>query len=898
MKDRLLIAAAIVAAQGAASLALAQGSQDLLLSEVRLAAPGDATINTTEFIEIFNPTEVPISLDNYFLTDRQDYFNLAKHFFDCEQDPDCDDPGLFATGGPTDYAFRFPQGFTIPSGGVVVVTTDIGRFIEVNFGVDADIDAYYDQPGNPQLFTTRTDTVWLQPDGTTPVPVMLRYGASEILNMTNTGEWTALVYIDGTSELVQDVDIVAWNNPSSGNTYPVKGFLTVGSSTYLEEGGDGDAQSPGALGNLLVRPESGSYRVIARVTTIEAGQAGTIGNGSTGQDETLEQAMTTWIGFTDDLQNSTPGVTTLAVGETALPPSITSTTRAPEFPSSSDTITITATVTDPANPIGSVNIVFDAGDGFESEPMENAGGSTWTGQIGPFEDLSVVRWYIQATNSLGVSAIEPFSAPGTTPLFHVQDDPIAQGDVVMNEIQYNPPGGDGGGAEFVELFNTTGRDVDLSGFSFGRRGTSPQRFTFPFGTMIEADGFLVLVQNIDGMNAVYGEGNVEPMLRWGTWQLRNGGETIYLQHANTLGLSEDTIVEVTYTVGPPWPVIVVDNGDGTFGDGTGRTFELVDPSLDETDPANWQASFAPLGTPGAPNSTSFPVQVLSAERDIEFPGSADTIAITAAIDDPNEDLLSASVFYNTGSGFASVPMASIGGGQYLGEIGPFDDFATVTWYIEAVAADSSSTLPFQAPTDLFVFHVQDTPVGKGDIVLNEISYDVVGPDSNGAEFVELYNNTGRVLDLSGFEFSRLDGNNYILPIGTTIAPNGFLVLTQNIPAMNALYGPGAIEPMLEWGNWQLLNGGTTLFLKHANAIGFSNEPFVAVAYLPDAPWPVVRTVNPDGTLGDGTGRTLELIDPSLDESLPESWAASAAPFGSPGEPNGATSVPDWSMINF
>ncbi|MCC5877939.1 MAG: lamin tail domain-containing protein, partial [Candidatus Sumerlaeia bacterium] len=294
LKNCLALGAIALATQLSGSIALGQASTDLLLSEARIVAPGDDTINTTEFIEIFNPTNTAISLDNYFITDRQDYFNLAKHFYDCEQDPLCTDPGLFATSGPTDYVFRFPTGHSIPSGGVVVVTTDIDNFVTVHFGAEATIDDYYDQPGNPQLFTTRTDVVYTQPDDVTPVPAMIRYGASERLSLTNGGEWTALVYVDGTSELVQDVDIVAWRSPSAGNTFPIKGLLTVGDSTYVEEFGDGDT---GGNGNLLVRGDS--YHVIARTTTIEVGQAGTTGNGRTGQDETMEDSMTTWVGFVD-----------------------------------------------------------------------------------------------------------------------------------------------------------------------------------------------------------------------------------------------------------------------------------------------------------------------------------------------------------------------------------------------------------------------------------------------------------------------------------------------------------------------------------------------------------------------------------------------------------------------
>jgi hypothetical protein len=49
-----------------------------------------------------------------------------------------------------------------------------------------------------------------------------------------------------------------------------------------------------------------------------------------------------------------------------------------------------------------------------------------------------------------------------------------------------------------------------------------------------------------------------------------------------------------------------------------------------------------------------------------------------------------------------------------------------------------------------------------------------------------------------------------------------------------------------------------------------------VHYDDTAPWP---------TEPDGTGPTLELISPSLDNALASSWKASCEPHGTPGEQN-------------
>ena len=77
--------------------------------------------------------------------------------------------------------------------------------------------------------------------------------------------------------------------------------------------------------------------------------------------------------------------------------------------------------------------------------------------------------------------------------------------IVINEILADPNGAqnfdtDGNGAadtgdEFVELYNTTGAPVDISGWTLNDAdGGSGADFTFPAGTIIPAGGHVVVVQ--------------------------------------------------------------------------------------------------------------------------------------------------------------------------------------------------------------------------------------------------------------------------------------------------------------------------------------------------------------------------------------------------------------------
>ena len=159
--------------------------------------------------------------------------------------------------------------------------------------------------------------------------------------------------------------------------------------------------------------------------------------------------------------------------------------------------------------------------------------------------------------------------------------------------------------------------------------------------------------------------------------------------------------------------------------------------------------------------------------------------------------------------------------------------------------------------------VNDTVMGvvPPDVVINEIHYN---PSAGGVEFIELYNAEATAVDVSGWV---LDGMITFAP-GTSIPSGGYLVATANLATFQSLY-PGVAA--VEWlAGEDLKNGGEGVDLD--TDVGLKVD---AVEYLDIAPWP---------TAPDGTGPSLELIDPSLDNALGANWEASLA-MGSPGSSN-------------
>jgi len=150
----------------------------------------------------------------------------------------------------------------------------------------------------------------------------------------------------------------------------------------------------------------------------------------------------------------------------------------------------------------------------------------------------------------------------------------------------------------------------------------------------------------------------------------------------------------------------------------------------------------------------------------------------------------------------------------------------------------------------------------GQIAINEIMYDPLVP---GAQFVELYNNsTNTAFDLSNWQ---LQGAGYTFPAGSILTPTNFLVLVANGPAFAAAYG--ATNPVFDTFSSVLPSSGVLTL----NTAG--NVTVTKVQYENQLPWPANA---------NGTGASLQLIDPRQDNWRAGNWAA--APYSAtPDLPN-------------
>jgi len=164
---------------------------------------------------------------------------------------------------------------------------------------------------------------------------------------------------------------------------------------------------------------------------------------------------------------------------------------------------------------------------------------------------------------------------------------------------------------------------------------------------------------------------------------------------------------------------------------------------------------------------------------------------------------------------------------------------------------------------------ENSPETASGVVINEIHYD---PDvkTELVEFIELHNTTAADIDLTGWYFT--NAISYQFPDGSILPAGGYIVVVQDPTHISIKSSSGRfiIPPSLVFGpfNGKLGNSGDRIMLYNADG-----EEIDRVDYQLGFPWPTVG----EAVLNNqpGTGHSIQLINPFLDNDLAGSWRSAA-----------------------
>jgi len=400
--------------------------------------------------------------------------------------------------------------------------------------------------------------------------------------------------------------------------------------------------------------------------------------------------------------------------------------------------------------------------------------------------------------------------------------------IVINEIMYNSPGSD---EEWIELYNNTDGDIDVSAWLVLDGNPNNTPIFIPVGTVLAPDQYYTIKVFTSGDFPF--EPDLDGTLQdGGGFALNNSGDDVNLYNMGRLQADF-----VPYDDGGEWP---------SAPDGDGPSLSLIHPDLDNELGENWAASLqVELGTPGWQNFPDDPTIVITSPIGGESWEQGSTHEITW-------DTL-----------------------NYVGQV-RIDLVDTNTWVPQLVALNlPSGQLSFtwniistQALGDDYIIRISDLasgPIGESqntfsivipyvgpDIVITEIMYNPPESGNDSLEFIELYNNDVVPVDMTGFEFS--DGVTFIFP-AVILDTAEFLVVGIDSLAILGTFGVNAYE----WDG-ALNNGGELIQL-----VNMDGRFVDSVRYEDYLPW---------DTLADGFGPSLTFCDPNLDNGIPDGWIAS------------------------
>ncbi|MCB9284759.1 MAG: lamin tail domain-containing protein [Lewinellaceae bacterium] len=444
----------------------------------------------------------------------------------------------------------------------------------------------------------------------------------------------------------------------------------------------------------------------------------------------------------------------------------------------------------------------------------------------------------------------PFSWTPPQPVFPL--------DVLITEIMADPnPPVALPDAEYLELYNRTENSLQLEGWEVSDGGTPAVFPSFQLG----ANQFLILCNpENEALLAPFGV----VLGLDGFPGLNNSGDRLVLRDAEG-----QLIHQVAYD--PGW------YGESDKDDG-GWSLELINPLAPCESAANWKASENLLGgTPGQKNSLWLPEpDTLGPSALRIFPESPTTGVITFS-EAMDPDAVAEPAHY------------AIDGGIVVTEAYPSEEDPAQVFlkWSPSLTIGSRYTLTFTPGlTDCVGNAVPDAeqlvfglpePIAEGDIVINEILFQ---PEVGGAEFVEWYNRSGKVLNAGAVILGNIQGSSdSIAPVqeDRLLLPGEYLVLCERPGDLPGRYASAQPRQILKNPLPALPDGGgnVTLYTE-----GNSGEVVVidAVDYSPDWHHPFLQTTR---------GVSLERIDPWGASHSPANWhsAAAQAGYATPTAPN-------------
>lgn len=435
-------------------------------------------------------------------------------------------------------------------------------------------------------------------------------------------------------------------------------------------------------------------------------------------------------------------------------------------------------------------------------------------------------------------------------------------DVVFNEIMADPSPPVGlPDWEYLELFNETNFDINLDGWKL-LIGSTEKDFS---NVTIAARDFLILghqdaAPDFQFAGSFYG---------FSSFALTNAGQQLVLLNPQGAVISAVKYTDTWYN-------------DPNKDEG-GWSLEQIDPSNACGGEANWTASVSQRGgTPGSVNSVD------AVNPDITPPFMqrieiADSVSLILHFSEPMDSLqLAATNLYEVQPGSLqpvdAIPVFPDYQKVLLHFALPFSATTIYTLSLTGNITDCAGNLADLAKTVQFGLPADVAP---GDVVINEVLFNPKDDFVTGVDFVEIYNRSNKIIDLSKMMLATEDKMTGSISNPKNISENSFLFFPQQYLVLTTK--PAVVIQ-------QYFTSAPENFLQLSGLPSYSNDAGVVVlttlyfetidrfAYRESMHYPLLSTYD---------GVSLERINYGRPANDSTNWhsAAQDAGFATPGVQN-------------
>jgi hypothetical protein len=418
-----------------------------------------------------------------------------------------------------------------------------------------------------------------------------------------------------------------------------------------------------------------------------------------------------------------------------------------------------------------------------------------------------------------------------------------KGDILISEIMVDPSPVIGlPELEFIEIYNRSNKYIDLSGWKLGDQsgdGTISSGFINPGQYKILCATASVL--DFPGSSGVSSFPSYN-----------NSSDNVVLKDNSSLLINQISYTDDWYQ-------------DPIKQDG-GYTLELINPNDPCSDASNWIASNNPNGgTPGVQNS------VYNITPDTQVPHLISLVALS-----PNY----LEVHFSEGMDSTSLVNATLTTNpnltvQSISVASTFSDQALIT-FNENLALSQHYSFSYGSVSDCWLnattltgdFALADIPQA-GDLVINEILFD---PATGGADFVEVYNRSSKVINLNDLMIANSNGDTVQFTQNYFLNPGSYVVLTPDSNYQKITFQEAVPGRFYATSLPSLNNDSSTIQLIYNSTV------IDHVSYHED--WHL-------SLIDDTENKTLERISPEGASSSASNWhtAAESIGFGTPGKIN-------------